>query len=144
VPTRALDPAHPSARDEPVRIGGIAHVMLDEGLIDEEFLRERADGLPGLAALLTEYPPAVAAAISGVAAADIVTAARLYGRSRCPAIVTRRHNTLHEINRGGLPVGRDDHDQNAGEDQRDRIGEPLHHQDPPVVAVGQSETGQGR
>ncbi|MGW7406544.1 formate dehydrogenase subunit alpha [Streptomyces sp. NPDC054833] len=66
---------------------GIAHVLLEEQLIDEEFLRERATGLPELAALLKEYAPEAAAAITGVPAADIVQAARLYGRSRCPAII---------------------------------------------------------
>jgi formate dehydrogenase major subunit len=66
---------------------GIAHVLLQEGLTDEEFLRERATGLPELAALLKEYPPQTAAAITGVPAADIIAAARLYGRARCPAII---------------------------------------------------------
>ncbi|MFJ3338448.1 formate dehydrogenase subunit alpha [Streptomyces sp. NPDC086766] len=66
---------------------GIAHVLLDEGLIDDAFLRERAAGLPELTALLEEYPPEAAAAVTGVPAAGIVQAARLYGRARCPAIV---------------------------------------------------------
>ncbi|MEU9379469.1 molybdopterin-dependent oxidoreductase [Streptomyces sp. NPDC048279] len=66
---------------------GIAHVLIEEQLIDEDFLRGRATGLPEVAALLKEYAPEAAAAITGVPAADIVQAARLYGRSRCPAII---------------------------------------------------------
>ncbi|MFI8992566.1 formate dehydrogenase subunit alpha [Streptomyces sp. NPDC053542] len=66
---------------------GLAHVLLTEGLADEEFLRERATGLPELAELLDDYPPHRVAAITGVPAADLVAAARLYGRARRPAII---------------------------------------------------------
>ncbi|MDX3633403.1 formate dehydrogenase subunit alpha [Streptomyces europaeiscabiei] len=66
---------------------GLAHVLLAEGLADEEFLRERATGLPELTALLDDYPPDQVSGITGVPAADLVAAARLYGRARRPAIV---------------------------------------------------------
>ncbi|NUP41559.1 MAG: formate dehydrogenase subunit alpha [Streptomyces sp.] len=66
---------------------GIAHVMLAERLADEGFLRERATGLPELAELLGDYPPDRVAEITGVPVADLVAAARLYGRARQPAIV---------------------------------------------------------
>jgi formate dehydrogenase major subunit len=65
---------------------GIAHVLLDEGLIDEKFLRERATGLAELTETVKQYPPSVAAEITGVPEADIIAAARAYGRARCPAI----------------------------------------------------------
>ncbi|MFG3441114.1 formate dehydrogenase subunit alpha [Nonomuraea sp. NPDC047897] len=66
---------------------GLAHVLLDEGMADEEFLRHRATGLPELAEALTAYPPEAVAAITGVPAADLVAAARLYGQAERPAIV---------------------------------------------------------
>ncbi|MGO4760658.1 molybdopterin oxidoreductase family protein, partial [Streptomyces sp. 2MCAF27] len=66
---------------------GLAHVLLAEGLADEGFLRERATGLPELAELLDDYPPDRVAEITGVPVADLVAAARLYGRARQPAIV---------------------------------------------------------
>ncbi|MDX3231368.1 formate dehydrogenase subunit alpha [Streptomyces sp. ME19-01-6] len=66
---------------------GLAHLLLAEGLADEEFLRERATGLPELTELLDDYPPGRVADITGVPAADLVAAARLYGRARQPAIV---------------------------------------------------------
>ncbi|AZQ39426.1 formate dehydrogenase subunit alpha [Streptomyces cyaneochromogenes] len=66
---------------------GLAHILLAEGLTDEEFLRERATGLPELVELLDDYPPDRVAHITGVPAADLVAAARLYGRARRPAIV---------------------------------------------------------
>ncbi|CAL9657450.1 Putative formate dehydrogenase [Streptomyces sp. enrichment culture] len=66
---------------------GLAHVLLAEGLSDEGFLRERATGLPELTELLEEYPPDRVAEITGVPAADLIAAARLYGLARRPAIV---------------------------------------------------------
>ncbi|MDF3147760.1 formate dehydrogenase subunit alpha, partial [Streptomyces sp. T21Q-yed] len=66
---------------------GLAHVLLAEGLTDEEFLRERATGLPELVELLDDYPPDRVADVTGVPAADLVAAARLYGRAGRPAIV---------------------------------------------------------
>ncbi|MBB6349995.1 formate dehydrogenase subunit alpha [Nonomuraea muscovyensis] len=66
---------------------GLAHVLLAEGLADEAFLGRRATGLPELAGLLTGYPPDRVAAITGVPAADVVAAARLYGQAGQPAIV---------------------------------------------------------
>ncbi|WP_240197228.1 molybdopterin-dependent oxidoreductase [Nonomuraea lactucae] len=66
---------------------GLAHVLLAEGLTEEEFLRHRATGLPELATLLSDYPPDRVAAITGIPAADLVTAARLYGQAERPAIV---------------------------------------------------------
>ncbi|MEV1243415.1 formate dehydrogenase subunit alpha [Nonomuraea sp. NPDC049750] len=66
---------------------GLAHVLLAEGLIDEEFLRRRATGLPELTTLLADYSPDRAAEITGVPADDIVAAARLFGRAERPAII---------------------------------------------------------
>ncbi|WP_259408110.1 formate dehydrogenase subunit alpha [Streptomyces akebiae] len=66
---------------------GLAHVLLAEGLADEGFLRERVTGLPELTELLEDYPPDRVAAITEVPAADLIAAARLYGRALRPAIV---------------------------------------------------------
>ncbi|MFF6829108.1 formate dehydrogenase subunit alpha [Streptomyces longwoodensis] len=66
---------------------GIAHVLLAEHLVDEDFLRRRATGLAELTALLADYPPEKAAALTGVPAEDIVAAAKMFGRSRRPGIV---------------------------------------------------------
>lgn len=66
---------------------GLAHVLLAEGLADEDFLRERAAGLPELTRLLADYPPERVADITGVPAVQIVAAARLYGRAERPTIV---------------------------------------------------------
>ncbi|MEO3859914.1 formate dehydrogenase subunit alpha [Acrocarpospora sp. B8E8] len=65
---------------------GLAHVLLAEGLADEEFLARRATGLAELTALLADYPPERVEAITGVPAGDLVAAARVYGRAERPAI----------------------------------------------------------
>lgn len=66
---------------------GLARVLLTEGLIDEEFLRLRATGLPELTEVLGGYAPERVAMITGVPAADLIAAARLYGQAERPAIV---------------------------------------------------------
>ncbi|TMS00326.1 formate dehydrogenase subunit alpha [Nonomuraea basaltis] len=66
---------------------GLAHILLAEGMIDEEFLRQRATGLPELTAILDDYAPDQVARITGVPAADLIAAARLYGQAERPAIV---------------------------------------------------------
>ncbi|MBE1588914.1 formate dehydrogenase subunit alpha [Nonomuraea angiospora] len=66
---------------------GLANVLLAQGLVDEEFLRHRARGLPELTAILAGYPPDRVAEVTGVPAADLVAAARLYGLAKRPAIV---------------------------------------------------------
>ncbi|MCM2579747.1 formate dehydrogenase subunit alpha [Streptomyces meridianus] len=66
---------------------GLAHVLLAEGLADEEFLTHRAKGLPELASLLEDYRPDRVFELTGVPAGELVSAARIYGRARRPAIV---------------------------------------------------------
>ncbi|GII94384.1 formate dehydrogenase subunit alpha [Sinosporangium siamense] len=66
---------------------GLAHVLLAEGLVDDEFLRRRAAGLAELTALVADYPPGRVAEITGVPAEDLAEAARLYGEAAQPAIV---------------------------------------------------------
>ncbi|ROQ26334.1 formate dehydrogenase major subunit [Streptomyces sp. PanSC19] len=66
---------------------GLAHVLVDEGMTDPDFLRERATGLDELTDLLADHPPERVAEITGVPADDIRKAARLYGRAERPAVL---------------------------------------------------------
>jgi anaerobic selenocysteine-containing dehydrogenase len=52
--------------------------LVREGLYDREFVADRCNGFDTLAARAAEFPPERAEAITGVPAADIVQAARLY------------------------------------------------------------------
>lgn len=83
---------------------GMAHVLLAENLVDEEFLRLRAAGLPELTALLAGYSPERTSAVTGVPAADVVAAARLFGRARRPAIVYGLGVTEHLHGTDGVRV----------------------------------------
>jgi formate dehydrogenase major subunit len=71
-------------------INALAHVIVSEGLVDEEYVKARCD-LESWEAwktmiMRTENSPEEVAKVSGVAAADIRAAARLYGSARNGAI----------------------------------------------------------
>ncbi len=57
------------------------HVMLWEGWIDEDYIRDHTADFAGLKLTLREYTPEAAAQTCGVGAADIVTAARWFAQS---------------------------------------------------------------
>ncbi len=58
------------------------HVMFSENLIDDEFVGEWCTGAEKLRERAGKYPPATAAAISGVTAGQIVAAARLFATEK--------------------------------------------------------------
>jgi formate dehydrogenase major subunit len=66
-------------------LNAMAHVILDEGLADEDFLRARVDGLAAFRALVATWTPARAGAVCGLPPDDIRRAARLYATTR-PAL----------------------------------------------------------
>jgi formate dehydrogenase alpha subunit len=59
---------------------GLAYVLLDEGLADMPFIRERTEGFEAWSEAVKAYPPALTSEITGVAEADIVAAARVFAR----------------------------------------------------------------
>ncbi|MEI8412876.1 MULTISPECIES: formate dehydrogenase subunit alpha [unclassified Kribbella] len=65
---------------------GLAHVLIRDGLIHEDFLADRATGYDELRNLLSDYPPERVSDISGVPVDDLVAAAHLYGGAAAPAI----------------------------------------------------------
>ena len=54
------------------------NVMIEEGLYDKDFVARATHGFDKLAERAREFPPQRAAALSGVPAADIVAATRMY------------------------------------------------------------------
>ncbi len=60
------------------------HVMLWEGLVDEAFIAAHTTGFTTLRDKVRELTPAAAAATCGVAAEDIVKAARWFGQAKAP------------------------------------------------------------
>jgi formate dehydrogenase major subunit len=81
---------------------GLAHVLLDEGFADEDFLAACADGLDELRELLREYSPERVQELSGVPAAELRRAARLYGKAGCAAIVYGLGITEHAHGTDGV------------------------------------------
>ncbi|MFZ3018136.1 MAG: molybdopterin-dependent oxidoreductase [Gallionella sp.] len=57
------------------------HVLLWEDLIDDDYIRDHTEGFDALKRKVREYTPEMAAAICGVKAEDIVTAARWFGEA---------------------------------------------------------------
>ncbi|MBM3487244.1 MAG: hypothetical protein FJX67_11540 [Alphaproteobacteria bacterium] len=80
--TPAVDMADLWLRPRPGTDAAIALAMIDtivkEDRHDRDFIARWCHGFEALAARAAEYPPERAAALAGVAAADIVAAARLY------------------------------------------------------------------
>jgi anaerobic selenocysteine-containing dehydrogenase len=62
------------------------HVIINEGLVDKEYVDAYTQGYEELAERVQEYPPERAAQITGVPAEDIVTLAREYAASQPSAI----------------------------------------------------------
>jgi predicted molibdopterin-dependent oxidoreductase YjgC len=59
-------------------INGMCHVILREGLADEQFIAERTEGFAAFSAAVADCTPEWAEKITGVPAANIVEAARLF------------------------------------------------------------------
>ncbi len=61
---------------------GIAHVLVAQGLHDEEWLAAHAVGWPQFRERLAEFPPARVAAKTGLSEADVLALAHLYADTR--------------------------------------------------------------
>ncbi|MBM3946034.1 MAG: hypothetical protein FJ315_01370, partial [SAR202 cluster bacterium] len=77
----------PRPGTEGVVVAGLLRAVLDAGQEDKAFLAERVDGLDQLRASLGAYMPEHVARVSGVAADDLVKAARMFGTSKPGAIL---------------------------------------------------------
>jgi len=76
-------------------LNGIAHVLVEEGLYDRDFVALRTEGFDELRAVLIDYTPARVAEITGVPAADIVKAAHLMAENRPGALLYAMGITQH-------------------------------------------------
>lgn len=76
-------------------LNAMAHVILKEGLADEKFIAERTENFAALRVTVERYTPEYASEITGVAAKDIVKAARLYGAADAAMIFYTMGITQH-------------------------------------------------
>jgi assimilatory nitrate reductase catalytic subunit len=74
------------------------YVMLWEGLLDQDYIAAHTSGFDELRATVREYSPETVAAVCGVPAADIVTAARWFGQS--PATLSLYCQGLNQSSHG--------------------------------------------
>jgi formate dehydrogenase alpha subunit len=73
----------------------MAHVILSEGLHDQEFIRNRCEGFEAYKESLAEMTPDKASEISGCSAEQIIQAARLYAQSKASMIFWAMGITQH-------------------------------------------------
>jgi len=76
-------------------INGMMNVILGEGLEDRAFITERTENFDEFKKVVEQYPPEKVAEISGVPAADLTEAARIYGQADAASIVYAMGITQH-------------------------------------------------
>ena len=81
---------------------GMMHVIIAEGLHDDDYVRRHTLGFPQLRERVQDYPPEKAAAICGLARDEIVALAREYAGTRPAAI--RLNYGMQRHSGGGMAV----------------------------------------
>lgn len=76
-------------------INGLANVMIAENLIDEDFIRDRTENFDAFRTAVARYTPGRVQAMTGIAAGDLVRAARLYGKARRATVLYAMGITQH-------------------------------------------------
>ena len=68
-------------------LNGLAHVLIRDGLVDDEFIDARTDGFEAVVDLVADYTPEEVERITSIPAADLVeAAAHLYGEAERASI----------------------------------------------------------
>lgn len=81
---------------------GVVNYLIQQGLIDERFVRERTEGFEILAATVRDYTPSRVADICGIDQRDLVAAAKMYGTAGSAAIVYCLGVTEHSTGTDGV------------------------------------------
>ena len=76
----------------------LAHVIIEEGLYDRDFVRRWTLGFDEFRNLVHGFAPAAAEKITGVPAGSIVRAARLFAGTKPAAVMTGASPTVHHTN----------------------------------------------
>jgi formate dehydrogenase alpha subunit len=76
-------------------INGIMHVIIKEGLYDEEYVKSRTVGLDDLKGAVEKYTPDYVEGITGIPKEDLMAAARLYGAAKAASILYAMGITQH-------------------------------------------------
>ncbi|CAG0950020.1 formate dehydrogenase major subunit [Anaerolineae bacterium] len=78
-------------------LNGLAHIILQEGLEDKEFIAQRTEGFDEWRKVVETYTPARVSEITGIAVDDLFTAARLYAGNKPSAIFYAMGITQHTV-----------------------------------------------
>ena len=81
---------------------GMCHIMIKEGLIDEDYIAERTEGFEAFAKMVEEYTPERVAEICGIDERDLVAAARLYATANKAPIIYCLGVTEHSSGTEGV------------------------------------------
>ena len=76
---------------------GLMNLIIQENLQDQAYIDERTENFPALREIVAKYTPEYVEQISGVPAADLRLAARLYGQAKAAAIVYAMGITQHTV-----------------------------------------------
>lgn len=76
-------------------LNGLAHIILQEGLEDKEFIGERTEGVDEWRKVIETYTPARVSEITGVPVDDLFAAARAYATNKPSAIFYAMGITQH-------------------------------------------------
>ena len=71
-------------------LNAMLYVIIHEGMVDEQFIRERTLGWEETKAMVEQYPPERVAKVCGLRAETIIEAARMYGRAKNALLYTAR------------------------------------------------------
>ena len=65
--------------EDPLILGAIARILIDEKRYDQNFVNAEVDGLDNLRAALADFEPGIVAAHAGIDTSDLIKAARMFG-----------------------------------------------------------------
>ena len=86
---------HQRCGSDTALINAMMNVMIEEGLTDSTFIKERTEGYESLRAVTARYTPEYAEKITAVLAGEIRRMARIYGKARNAAIFYTMGITQH-------------------------------------------------
>ncbi|OJU85410.1 MAG: formate dehydrogenase subunit alpha [Solirubrobacterales bacterium 70-9] len=75
---------------------GLCHVVRRDGMLDEEFIAARTEGFEAVEELLEGYDPAAVEEVTGIPAADLETAAHIYGEAASGSLLWGLGVTEHK------------------------------------------------
>ena len=76
-------------------INGLMHVIIEEGLYDEAYVKSRTVGLEDLKKTVQKYTPEYVEGVTGIPREDLVAAARLYASAKAASIIYAMGITQH-------------------------------------------------